>query len=75
MDFAGPEHGKVYFILIDANSKWVKACNATSQSVIEEFRTIFLNSDSQNSRDSGTCFVSLELRHSFRMRSNNPGQQ
>ena len=44
LDYAGPVQGKMYLILINAHSKWIKAfCtpNAISSTVIEELRTLF----------------------------------
>ena len=44
MDFAGPFHGKMYLVLIDAHIKWIEAFptnSASSSNVIELLRTSF----------------------------------
>ena len=65
LDYAGPVHGKMYLVLIDAHSKWIEAfCtpSATSSAVIEELRPLFAQFGLPETivTDNGTCFVSVE---------------
>ena len=44
VDYAGPIHGKMVLVVVDARSKWLEALTvaaATSQSTIEKLRFIF----------------------------------
>ena len=66
LDFAGPFQGKMFFILIDAHSKWIEAtCTSSTSSsvVIEELRTIFAKFGLPETivTDNGTGFVSQEF--------------
>jgi len=67
LDFAGPLKGKMYLIIVDAHSKWIKAINtssATSTAVIEELHVLFAQFGRPDTvlSDIGSCFVSAEFK-------------
>ena len=67
IDFAGPLHGKMFLLVVDANSKWMEVviCNsATSATTIEKLRTIFATHGLPDMivSDNGTCFTSQEFQ-------------
>lgn len=44
IDYTGPYHGKMWFVVIDAYSRWMEIfpmCSATSESSIKALRTLF----------------------------------
>ena len=66
LDYAGPFLGKMFLVLIDAHSKWIKAIctpSATSDVVIQELRTLFAQFGLPETivTDNGSCFVSEEF--------------
>ena len=66
IDYAGPVHGRMILVIIDAHSKWIEAictATATSSAVIEELRTLFSQFGIPETivSDNGTCFVSTEF--------------
>ena len=66
LDYAGPVKGKMYLIIVDAHSKWIKAIctpSATSAAVIEELNVLFAQFGLPDTivTDNGTCFVSAEF--------------
>lgn len=64
VDYAGPFMGKMFFVLIDAHSKWMDVYpvnSATSATTIECLRTSFSNHGLLVS-DNGTCFTSTEFK-------------
>ena len=63
LDYAGPFLGKMFFVLIDAHSKWIEAIctpSATSDVVIQELRTLFAQFGLPETivTDNRSCFVS-----------------
>ncbi|XP_038590459.1 uncharacterized protein K02A2.6-like [Micropterus salmoides] len=67
VDYAGPFMGKMFFVLIDAHSKWMDVYpvnSATSATTIECLRTSFSNQGLPELlvSDNGTCFVSTEFK-------------
>lgn len=63
VDYAGPFMGKIFFVLIDAHSKWMDVYpvnSATSATTIECLRTSFSNHGLVS--DNGTCFTSTEFK-------------
>jgi hypothetical protein len=68
VDFAGPFYGKMFFIVVDAHSKWpevVMMSSTTSQSTIEALRSIFAHHGlpEQLVSDNGPQFISEEFSH------------
>ena len=68
LDFMGPFEDRMFLILIDAHSKWIKAfCTqkATSKVVIDALRTVFARFGIPKTivSDNGTPFVSEEFVH------------
>ena len=66
VDYAGPFMGKMFFVLIDAHSKWMDVYpvnSATSATTIECLRTSFSNHGLPELlvSDNGTCFISTEF--------------
>ena len=66
LDFAGPFLGKMFFILIDAHSKWIEATvtpSTSSKVVIEELQTVFAKFGLPETivTDNGPGFVSEEF--------------
>nr|XP_033960387.1 uncharacterized protein K02A2.6-like [Pseudochaenichthys georgianus] len=66
VDYAGPFMGKMFFVLIDAHSKWmdvVPVNSATSATTIECLRTSFSNHGLPELllSDNGTRFISTEF--------------
>ncbi len=75
LDFAGPFQGKLFFVVIDAHSKWIEAVctsSTSSQIVIEELRTVFskfglpetIVTDNGSSFNPGIQGISQEQWHS-----------
>lgn len=67
VDYAGPFMGKMFFVLIDAHSKWMDVYpvnSATSATTIECLRTSFSNHGLPELlvSDNRTCFVSREFK-------------
>ncbi len=67
LDFAGPFQGKLFFVMIDAHSKWIEAVctsSTSSQIVIEELRTVFSKFGLPETivTDNGSSFTSQEFR-------------
>lgn len=67
VDYAGPFMGKMFFILIDAHSKWMDVYpvnSATSATTIECLRKSFSNHGLPELivSDNGTCFLSAEFK-------------
>ena len=67
MDYAGPYMGKMFFILVDAHSKWLEVhqvSNATSSATIEKLRFIFSTHGLSETlvSDNGSCFTSTEFK-------------
>ncbi len=67
LDFAGPFQGKLFFVMIDAHSKWIEAVCTSSTSfqiVVEELRTIFSKFGLPETivTDNGSSFTSQEFR-------------
>ncbi len=67
MDFAGPFQGKLFFVMIDAHSKWIEAVctsSTSSQIVIEELRIVFSKFGLPETivTDNGSSFTSQEFR-------------
>lgn len=67
VDYAGPFMEKMFFVLIDAHSKWMDVYpvnSATSATTIECLRTSFSNHGLPELlvSDNGTCFTSTEFK-------------
>ncbi|XP_064387325.1 uncharacterized protein K02A2.6-like [Halichondria panicea] len=67
IDYAGPIHGQMFLIIIDAHSKWIEAIptsGSTSRVVIEELRVLFSQFGLPECVVSanGTCFTSAEFK-------------
>ncbi len=67
VDYAGPFMGKMFFVLIDAHSKWMDVYpvnSATSATTIECLRNSFSNHGLPELivSDNGTCFISAEFK-------------
>lgn len=67
VDYAGPFMEKMFFVLVDAHSKWMDvypANSATSATTIECLRTSFSNHGLPELlvSDNGTCFISTEFK-------------
>ena len=67
IDYAGPIHGQMFLIIIDAHSKWIEAIptsGSTSRVVIEELRFLFSQFGLPECvvSDNGTCFTSAEFK-------------
>ncbi|XP_062297408.1 uncharacterized protein K02A2.6-like [Scomber scombrus] len=67
VDYAGPFMEKMFFVLIDAHSKWMDVYpvnSATSATTIECLRTSFSNHGLPELLvcDNGTCFTSTEFK-------------
>ena len=66
IDYAGPIHGSMILVLIDAHSKWIEAHvvnSSTSEVTIEHLMQIFATHGlpKQIVSDNGTCFTSEEF--------------
>ena len=66
VDFAGPFQGKMFFILVDAHSKWPEVItmpSTTSQATIEALRSVFsrFGLPDQLASDNGPQFTSEEF--------------
>ena len=71
IDFAGPFKGRMFFILVDAHSKWpevVEMKTATTEKTIEVMRTLFASYGipDQVVSDNGTQFTSEEFTEFMR---------
>ena len=71
LDFAGPFEGKLFFVIVDAHSKWIEAtCTSSTSSsvVIEELRTVCAKFGLPETivTDNGTGFVSAEFKEFLR---------
>lgn len=67
VDYAGPFMEKMFFVLVDAYSKWMDVypvSSATSATTIECLRTSFSNHGLPELlvSDNGTCFTSMEFK-------------
>ncbi len=64
MDYAGLFLGKMFFVLIDAHSKWMDPVNSATSVTIECLRTSSSNHGLPELlvSDNGTCFVSTEFK-------------
>ena len=67
MDFAGPFQGKMYFIIVDAHSKWTEVfemTSTTSSNTIAVLRCVFASHGSslQLVSDNGPQFASEEFK-------------
>ncbi|XP_039511288.1 uncharacterized protein K02A2.6-like [Pimephales promelas] len=67
IDYAGPFMGHMFFLLMDAHSKWMDVypvTTSTSASTIECLRKSFSNQGLPETivSDNGSCFVSTEFR-------------
>ena len=67
VDYAGPFTEKMFFVLVDAHSKWMDvypANSATSATTTECLRTSFSNHGLPELlvSDNGTCFTSTEFK-------------
>jgi len=66
LDYAGPINGKMFLIVFDAHSKWMKVeiVNSASQATIECSRMIFTRFGLPEVMvtDNGTCFTSSEFQ-------------
>ena len=66
VDFAGPFQGKMFFILVDAHSKWPEVItmpSTTSQATIEALQSVFsrFGLPDQLASDNGPQFTSVEF--------------
>ena len=71
MDFAGPFQGKMFFIIVDAHSKWpevITMSSTTSQHTIEALRSVFsrFGLPDQLVSDNGPQFTSEEFAQFLR---------
>ncbi|XP_043093292.1 LOW QUALITY PROTEIN: uncharacterized protein K02A2.6-like [Puntigrus tetrazona] len=67
VDYAGPFMGKMFFVLIDAHSKWIDVYpvnSATTASTIDCLRNSFSNHGLPELivSDNATCFISAEFK-------------
>ena len=67
VDFAGPVHGHMFLVIVDAHSKWVEVFplkSATSAVVIQCMRPLFARFGLPDTlvSDNATCFVSVEFK-------------
>ena len=67
IDYAGPVHGKMYLVIIDAYSKWLEVktvATATSSATIQHLRGIFATHGLPEVlvSDNGSCFTSSEFK-------------
>lgn len=67
VDYAGPFMGKMFFVLVDAHSKWMDVYpvnSAMSAIIFECLRTSFSNHGLPELlvSDNGTCFISTEFK-------------
>ena len=67
MDFAGPYHGKMFLIVVDAYSKWLEVAmmaEATSRATVNKLRQIFSTHGlpQVSVSDNGPAFIGDELK-------------
>ena len=67
IDYAGPFHGKMFLIVVDAHSKWMEVCvvnSATSRITVDKLRTMFATHGLPETlvSDNGAVFTSEEFR-------------
>ena len=68
IDFAGPVHGHMYLVIVDAYSKWpevIKMTSTTSEKTIDVLRSVFarFGVPEQLVSDNGPQFTSEEFQH------------
>ena len=66
LDYAGPFHGKMFLVLVDAHSKWIDVLpvqSATSTLTIEKLRVVFAvhGRPEKIVTDNGSVFTSAEF--------------
>ena len=72
IDYAGPFMGRMFFIIIDAHSKWIDAYpmnTSTSSATIEKLRQTFATHGLPETvvSDNGSCFTSEEFERFMKM--------